>query len=80
MEYTHLGCTELQVSRIALGLWQAGGDWGAMDEANETATIRRALDRGSGADRHDHERRRTVGRALPGGHAGMIPHLFWRIV
>jgi aryl-alcohol dehydrogenase-like predicted oxidoreductase len=28
MEYTHLGRTELQVSRIALGLWQAGGDGG----------------------------------------------------
>lgn len=46
MEYTHLGRTELRVSRIALGLWQAGGDWGTVDEAKETATIRRALDLG----------------------------------
>ena len=46
MEYAHLGRTELQVSRIALGWWQAGGDWGAVDEAKETGTIRRALDLG----------------------------------
>jgi aryl-alcohol dehydrogenase-like predicted oxidoreductase len=46
MEYTLLGRTELRVSRIALGLWQAGGDWGTVDEAKETATIRRALDLG----------------------------------
>jgi aryl-alcohol dehydrogenase-like predicted oxidoreductase len=46
MKYTTLGRTELSVSRIALGLWQAGGDWGAVDEAQEKATIRRALDLG----------------------------------
>jgi aryl-alcohol dehydrogenase-like predicted oxidoreductase len=46
MKYTYLGQTQLHVSRIALGLWQAGGDWGAVDEAKETATIRRALDTG----------------------------------
>jgi len=46
MEYTYLGRTELYVSRIALGLWQAGGDWGAVDEAGETAAVRRALDLG----------------------------------
>jgi hypothetical protein len=45
---------EIHVSRpdralcltYGLGLWQAGGDWGAVDEAAETATIRRALDLG----------------------------------
>lgn len=46
MKYTYLGQTTLYVSRVALGLWQAGGDWGAVDEAAETATIRRALDSG----------------------------------
>jgi aryl-alcohol dehydrogenase-like predicted oxidoreductase len=46
MKYTHLGRTDLYVSRIALGLWQAGGDWGAVDGDLETATIRRALDLG----------------------------------
>ena len=46
MKYTYLGRTELYVSRITLGLWQAGGEWGAVDEAAETATIRRALDLG----------------------------------
>ena len=46
MKYTYLGRTDLYVSRIALGLWQAGGDWGTVDEAAEAATIRRALDLG----------------------------------
>jgi aryl-alcohol dehydrogenase-like predicted oxidoreductase len=46
MKYTYLGRTGLYVSRIALGLWQAGGDWGPVDEAAETVTIRRALDLG----------------------------------
>src|SRR5690349_8687255 len=46
MKYTYLGRTELYVSRVALGLWQAGGEWGAVDEAKEIRTIRRALDLG----------------------------------
>ena len=46
MKYAYLGRTGLYVSRIALGLWQAGGEWGAVDEAGETAAIRRALDLG----------------------------------
>lgn len=46
MKYTYLGRTKLYVSRVALGLWQAGGEWGAVDEAGEIATIRRALDLG----------------------------------
>jgi len=46
MKYIYLGQTRLYVSRIALGLWDAGGDWGAVDEATETATIRRALESG----------------------------------
>lgn len=46
MKYTYLGRTGLYVSRVALGLWQAGGEWGAVDEAGEIGTIRRALDLG----------------------------------
>ncbi len=46
MKYTYLGRTGLCVSRVALGLWQAGGEWGAVDEVREIATIRRALDLG----------------------------------
>jgi aryl-alcohol dehydrogenase-like predicted oxidoreductase len=46
MKYTYLGRTKLHVSRIVMGLWQAGGEWGAVDAAAETAAIRRALDLG----------------------------------
>jgi aryl-alcohol dehydrogenase-like predicted oxidoreductase len=44
MLYTKLGETDLNVSRIAFGTWQAGGDWGAPQEENLKAAIRRALD------------------------------------
>jgi hypothetical protein len=46
MKYTVLGRTGLQVSRIAFGTWQLGGDWGPTDEAAATAAIRRAADQG----------------------------------
>ena len=46
MKYTTLGRTGLQVSRIAFGTWQLGGDWGPTDEAAATAAIRRAADQG----------------------------------
>jgi aryl-alcohol dehydrogenase-like predicted oxidoreductase len=46
MKYTTLGRTGLQVSRIALGTWQLGGDWGPTDEAEAIAAIRRAADQG----------------------------------
>lgn len=46
MEYTRLGETELEVSRIGLGTWQLGGQWGAVDEDEGNAAIRRALDLG----------------------------------
>ncbi len=52
MKYTYLGQTQLYGSRIALGLWQAGGDWGAVDEAKETVTIRQAY--GFGASERLH--------------------------
>lgn len=46
MKYTTLGRTELQVSRIALGTWQLGGDWGPTDESAAITAIRRAAEQG----------------------------------
>lgn len=46
MEYTRLGETDLEVSRIGLGTWQLGGEWGAVDEDEAEAAVRRALDLG----------------------------------
>lgn len=46
MEKITLGGTGLQVSRIALGTWQLGGEWGAFDEREAIATIRRARELG----------------------------------
>ncbi len=46
MKYTTLGRTGLQVSRIAFGTWQLGGDWGPADERAAIAAIRRAADQG----------------------------------
>jgi aryl-alcohol dehydrogenase-like predicted oxidoreductase len=43
---TRLGRTEMNVSRIAFGTWQLGGDWGATDEQAAIAAIRHAYDRG----------------------------------
>jgi aryl-alcohol dehydrogenase-like predicted oxidoreductase len=43
---TTLGKTGLQVSRIAFGTWQLGGDWGATDEDGAVAAIQRAADNG----------------------------------
>jgi aryl-alcohol dehydrogenase-like predicted oxidoreductase len=41
-ETTTLGMTELEVSRIAFGTWQLGGDWGRFDEAEAIKAIRYA--------------------------------------
>lgn len=41
-----LGHSNLQVSRIAFGTWQLGGDWGATDEAAAVRVIRHAVERG----------------------------------
>jgi aryl-alcohol dehydrogenase-like predicted oxidoreductase len=41
-----LGRSELNVSRIAFGTWQLGGDWGATDEEAAISAIRYACDRG----------------------------------
>ncbi len=46
MEYTRLGETELEVSRIGLGTWQLGGQWGAVEEQEAESAIRRALELG----------------------------------
>ena len=46
MKQVRLGRSGLQVSRIAFGTWQLGGDWGATDEEDAIAAIRRAADRG----------------------------------
>ena len=46
MRYVEFGQTDLVVSEICLGTWQAGGDWGAPQEDDLKAAIRRALDLG----------------------------------
>ena len=46
MNYTTLGKSGLDVSRIAFGTWQLGGDWGATDTVAAMEAIRRAADRG----------------------------------
>jgi aryl-alcohol dehydrogenase-like predicted oxidoreductase len=46
MKKVRLGRSGLQVSRIAFGTWQLGGDWGATDEQAAIAAIRRAADNG----------------------------------
>ena len=46
MEYTRLGETELEVSRICFGTWQLGGDWGEIDAGEAGAAVRRAVDLG----------------------------------
>jgi aryl-alcohol dehydrogenase-like predicted oxidoreductase len=42
VETTRLGMTGLEVSRIAFGTWQLGGDWGGFDEDEATRAIRYA--------------------------------------
>src|ERR1700759_5359936 len=43
---TTLGRSGLNVSRIAFGTWQLGGDWGSFDEEAAVAAIRRARELG----------------------------------
>ena len=47
MRTTTLGATGLEVSRVAYGTWQLGGDWGPFDDDAATAAIRRAREAGS---------------------------------
>ena len=46
METTRLGRSGLEVSRIAFGTWQLGGEWGQFDEDAAVAAIRRARELG----------------------------------
>jgi aryl-alcohol dehydrogenase-like predicted oxidoreductase len=46
VEQIRLGRSGLNVSRIAFGTWQLGGDWGATDERAAIRAIRHAYDRG----------------------------------
>ncbi|HEV7677970.1 MAG TPA: aldo/keto reductase [Candidatus Dormibacteraeota bacterium] len=46
LQRTRLGRSELNVSRIAFGTWQLGGDWGATDEEAAILAIRHAYERG----------------------------------
>lgn len=46
MRKTTLGKSGLDVSRIAFGTWQLGGDWGSFDRDSAIAAIRRARELG----------------------------------
>jgi aryl-alcohol dehydrogenase-like predicted oxidoreductase len=46
MQQVTLGRSDLQVSRIAFGTWQLGGDWGYTDKYLAIKAIRRAADQG----------------------------------
>ncbi|MFD5246579.1 aldo/keto reductase [Amycolatopsis sp. NPDC058340] len=46
MRTTTLGRSGLEVSRIAFGTWQLGGDWGSFDEDTAIAAIRHARELG----------------------------------
>jgi aryl-alcohol dehydrogenase-like predicted oxidoreductase len=46
MQEVRLGRSGLEVSRLAFGTWQLGGDWGATDEREAVAAIYRAVDQG----------------------------------
>ena len=46
MKYRQFGRTGWQVSEIAFGAWQLGGDWGVVDDDASIATLHHAFDRG----------------------------------
>ena len=46
MQYRTFGRTGWQVSEIAFGGWQLGGDWGPVDDADSIKTLHHAYDRG----------------------------------
>ena len=47
MEFSKIGTTDIEVSRIGLGTWAIGGwMWGGTDEKESIRTIRTALERG----------------------------------
>jgi aryl-alcohol dehydrogenase-like predicted oxidoreductase len=46
MEKIRLGITALEVTPLALGTWQLGGEWGDFDQREAVAAIRRARELG----------------------------------
>ncbi|MGZ4201386.1 MAG: aldo/keto reductase [Thermoleophilaceae bacterium] len=46
MQYTSLGATGLDVSRVCFGTWQFGGDWGGIDRDEAIAAVRTARELG----------------------------------
>jgi aryl-alcohol dehydrogenase-like predicted oxidoreductase len=46
MRRIKLGRTDLEVSRICLGTWQFGGEWGVIDRGEAIATVTRARELG----------------------------------
>ncbi|MFC5847266.1 aldo/keto reductase [Deinococcus petrolearius] len=46
MQYRTLGKTGYDISTISFGAWAIGGTWGATDDRESLATLRRALDLG----------------------------------
>ncbi len=46
MKYRNFGRTGWQVSEIAFGAWQLGGDWGKVDDAASIRTLHHAFDQG----------------------------------
>ena len=46
MKMTTFGNTDLEVSTICFGTWQAGGDWGEVDQQGNIAAIRKARELG----------------------------------
>jgi len=46
MNYITLGKSGLNVSRVAFGTWQLGGDWGVTDTESATLAIRQAAESG----------------------------------
>jgi aryl-alcohol dehydrogenase-like predicted oxidoreductase len=46
LQYRTLGQTGWQVSEIAFGGWQLGGDWGAVDDRASIRTLHHSFDRG----------------------------------
>ncbi len=69
MRYATLGRTGLDVSRIAYGTWQLGGDWGSYDEDAAVAAIRKAWDSGvtlfdTAQGYGDGEAEQVLGKAL----------------
>ena len=45
MQYRKFGNTDWQVSEIAFGEWQIGGDWGKVDDETSIKTLLYALEK-----------------------------------